>query len=205
MGKADFNDLLSALGLLGFGVFILYFFVIKKKEGFSACSAATEINNLDGVVKIINIVENHALSKGWVVDDGYPSSTMLQFGADPPSWVKPLKPYDRIAISTKQPLDVPYIPMTVYYVDKGILGWTNVGSGAQGEDALKKCCMKNNQLDVDAFYKNYGKNTQIEEGLSYLLMADDGSCMSAFWVGINPANEKQIPYPMGSKMYVFQA
>lgn len=205
MAKPSFNDLLNAIAILGFCIFILYFFVFKKKEGFTGCSPATNINNLDGVIKILNISENHSLSKGWVVDDGYPSSSMIQFGGDPPSWIKPLKPYDRIAISTKQPLDVPFIPLTVYYIDKGIFGWTNVGSGDQGEDALTKCCVKNGKLDVDSFCKNYGNGTKIEEGLSYLLMADDGSCMSAFWLGLNPANKKQIPYPMGSKMYIFQA
>jgi len=179
--------------------------VYDKNEGYGWCGRNYEISMtkaLKNTVKVINVIENHGFPKGpgWIVDDGYPAPTMLQFMKDPPDWIKPLKPYDRVFISTEKP-GGQFISATVDYADKAQIGWTTIGSGDSGEDALEKCCVKDGKVDMEAFYKNYGNRTMFEEGYTYSLMADDKSAFAMFWLGMDKSSAQ--PYPVGTKMYIF--
>src|SRR3989304_9482353 len=203
--------LFLCFGIIG----IIVIIVIKYKQRESYCKSCkggcnkcgNPQNAFSQAIKVINVIENHGFPKssGWVIDDGYPATTMIQFTKDPPTWVKSLTPYDRVFISTDIPIKNPYISTSVIYADKPQIGWITIGSGDQGEQELEKCCIKDGQVDTNAFYKKYGNRLMLEEGYTYTLLSDDKSSYALFWLGMAQPDPKKPPiqpYPVGTKMYI---
>jgi len=186
-------------GILLLTIITIIFIFNKRKENFNCNTSNKDAYN--SIIKVVNIIQNQQTGYGWVVNDGYPSPTIIQFNKNIPEWLKSLKPYERVFISTQKPKDIQCETMKVNYVDTAQIGWLTLGSGKKGEDAIVKCCVdKNNVIIPDQIYKNYGSKLIYEEGYTYVIKSDNGYAL--FWLGINSASNIP-PYPLGTEMYIF--